>query len=325
MLYTAAVARRNRPLLAALHGHAYTVGPRLWYGRKLVPPPSVRWETSLQEGDSAIAISGELSEPPDAETLVLLMHGCGGTPNSHYIVLAARHFFDRGYAVLRLAWRGADGSGEDLYHAAQTAEVHAALAAPRFARYKRLWLIGYSLGGHCVLHAAHQLRDPRVRGVAAICPVLHLHKTNEAIDHTSRAFYRRYVLSGLIRSYAEMAKRGRGDAPNHAVRNAKTFRAYDQLTVVPRYGFASVDDYYDRACVSHVLHAIETPTLVVAARNDPMLPWQIAEAVRPRMSKAITFRWAERGGHAGFPRDLSIGVDGPLGIEAQVEHWLLQQ
>jgi predicted alpha/beta-fold hydrolase len=92
--------------------------------------------------------------------------------------------------------------------------------------------------------------------------------------------------------------------------------------VVPRYGFASVDDYYTRACASRVLGAIALPTLVVSARHDPMLPWQIAETVRPSFSSSISFLWAERGGHAGFPRDLDLGESAPLGLEAQVHAWL---
>jgi len=311
-----------RPFLAALHGHAYTVGPRLLYGRKLEAPPSRTWRTTLREADRDLTITGELSEPAGARTLVVILHGCGGSPNSYYTVIAARHFYARGHAVLRLAWRGADGRGEDIYHAAQTADVHAALSDGAFAKYARIWLLGYSLGGHCVLHVAHELREPRVTGVVAVCPVLHLQEANRAIDGRARAFYRRYVLSGLVAGYSAWAARGGAPSPAEHVRSATTFRHYDHLAVVPRYGFASVDDYYDRACVSRVLPHIATPSLVVAARHDPMLPWQIAEGVRARMSPAITFRWAERGGHAGFPRDLDLGEPGPRGLEAQIEHWL---
>jgi predicted alpha/beta-fold hydrolase len=313
------------PLLSELHGHAYTIGPRLWYGRRLKVPAVEPWTTSLSEGERDIAISGLYSRQPAADTLVIVMHGCGGTPHSHYIALCARHFYEAGYSVLRLAWRGADMRGEDFYHAAQTADVHAALEHAAFARYQHVWLIGYSLGGHCVMHVAHETREPRVRGVVAVCPVLHLAQANLAIDSQKRAWYRRYVLGGLIAGYEQHATRGLGPAPIEQVKLADTFRKYDALTVVPRYGFESVDDYYERACVSRVVDRIELPTLIVAARHDPMLPWQIADSVRPRLSPAVSFRWAERGGHTGFPRDLDLGEPGALGLESQVETWLKRQ
>jgi uncharacterized protein len=304
----------------ALHGHAYTLGPRIIHGRKLVPPDAEMWRTRCIEDGREVEITGFLSEARDADTLVILLHGCGGAPTSHYAVLAARHFVDHGVSVLRLAWRGADFAGEDIYHAAQTADVHAAIAS--FPQYKRIWLLGYSLGGHCCLHVAHETSDPRVSAVATVCPVLHLVQTNLAIDHPSRAMYRRYVLGGLISNYEHVDKRGRAPTPHAKVRRATTFRVYDGLAVVPRYGFASVDDYYARACASQIVGKIERPTLVLAARHDPMLPWTIAESVRSSFSRAITFMWAERGGHAGFPTDLNLGERAPLGLEAQVHAWL---
>jgi hypothetical protein len=306
----------------ALHGHAYTLGPRLIYGRKLVPPEAEQWHTRAIEDGREVELSGFLSEAPAADTLVIILHGCGGAPTSHYAVLAARYFVEHGVSVLRLAWRGADFAGEDIYHAAQTADVHAAIADARFANYRRIWLLGYSLGGHCCLHVAHETRDPRVKAIATVCPVLHLVQTNLAIDHPSRAMYRRYVLGGLISNYLHVDKKGRAPTPYDRVRRASTFRVYDGLAVVPRYGFKSVDDYYTSACASRIVGLIDRPTLVLSARHDPMLPWTIAESVRPSFSPAIQFIWAERGGHAGFPADLDLGERAPLGLEAQVHAWL---
>ncbi|HEX5658410.1 MAG TPA: alpha/beta fold hydrolase [Polyangiales bacterium] len=306
----------------ALHGHAYTLGPRLLYGRNLVPPEAELWRTRCVEGGRELEISGFLSEARNADTLVIILHGCGGAPTSHYAVIAARYFAEHGVSALRLAWRGADFAGEDIYHAAQTADVHAAIADARFAGYKRIWLLGYSLGGHCCLHVAHETKDARVTAVATVCPVLHLVQTNLAIDHPSRAFYRRYVLGGLISNYEHVDKRGRAPTPHAQVRRATTFRAYDGLAVVPRYGFSSVDDYYTRACASQIVGKIERPTLVLVARHDPMLPSTIAESLRSSFSPAITLMLSERGGHAGFPLDLDLGERGALGLEAQVHAWL---
>jgi predicted alpha/beta-fold hydrolase len=305
-----------------LHGHAWTLGPRLFYGRKLVPPDAEIWRTRCVEDGREVEITGYLSEPRSADTLVILLHGCGGAPTSHYAVMAARHFVDQGVSVLRLAWRGADFAGEDIYHAAQTADVHAAIADARFAGYARIWLLGYSLGGHCCLHVAHESEDPRVKAIATVCPVLHLVQTNLAIDHPSRTMYRRYVLGGLISNYEHVDKRGRAPTPHAQVRRATTFRAYDGLAVVPRYGFTSVDDYYTRACASQIVGKIKRPTLVLSARHDPMLPWTIAESVRGSFSNAVSFQWAERGGHAGFPADLDLGERAPLGLEPQLHAWL---
>lgn len=288
-------------------------------------PPFRTWTTRVGEGSQQVMLSGLLSEPPGANTLAIVLHGCGGNPRSPYATQLARYLYEAGYAVLRLAWRGADLSGEDLYHAAQTEDIHAVLADPGLARYGRVWAIGFSLGGHACLHVAHEARDARLKAVAAVCPVLHLVQTNLFIDSPRATFYRRYTLSGLLAGYAQMHARGRAPTPLERVRRATTFRAYDALTVVPRYGFASVDAYYTEACVSRVLGRIERPTLVLSARHDPMLPAHIAESVRPLFSPAISFLWAERGGHCAFPADLHLGQDARPGFEPQLLAWLERQ
>lgn len=315
-------------LAARLEGHFYTIGPRLLSRISPQPEPPHRvWKRSVVEDGREVVLSGLLSEPPTpgerANTLVVVLHGCGGKPASHYTTQLAHYLYQQGHTVLRLAWRGSDLAGEDLYHAGQTADLHAVLSDPTFAHHRRVWAVGFSLGGHACLHLSHESRDARLAKVAAICPVLHLIQTNEFIDSPRAAFYRRYTLRGLREGYQKTAARGRAPTEFAAVTRANTFRAYDALTVVPRYGFSSVDDYYTRTCVSQVIDRIERPTLILSARHDPMLPWQIAEGLRPRFPSAVTFRWAERGGHCSFPSDIDLQLPaGGTGFEEQLHRWL---
>ncbi len=311
-----------------LEGHLFTVGPRLL--RRIVPqpePPYRIWRRAVVEEGREVVLSGLLSEPepagPGADTLAVILHGCGGNPQSPYATQLARHLLGQGHAVLRLAWRGADLAGEDFYHAGQTADLHAVLSDPALGHYRRVWVVGFSLGGHASLHFAHECKDARLTKVAAICPVLHLMQTNAFIDSPRATFYRLYTLRGLRAGYAKAAARGRAPTALADVARANTFRAYDALTVVPRYGFSSVDDYYTRSCVSYVIDRIERPTLILSARHDPMLPWQIAEGMRARFPSAVTFRWAERGGHCTFPSDVDLGLSlGGVGFEGQLHRWL---
>ncbi|MFT3923942.1 MAG: alpha/beta fold hydrolase [Myxococcales bacterium] len=312
-----------------LHGHLYTVGPRLMGRISPQPEPPHRvWKRRVVEAGRDVTLSGLLSEPEArsarSNTLAIVLHGCGGKPSSHYTTQLAYHLYQAGHTVLRLAWRGSDLEGEDFYHAGQTADLHAVLEDPALAHHQQVWAIGFSLGGHACLHFAHESTDARLVKVAAICPVLNLIQTNHFIDSSQAALYRIYTLRGLREGYAKAAARGRTPTDLAAVSRANTFRAYDALTVVPRYGFTSVDDYYTRSCVSRIVDRITRPTLILSARHDPMLPWQIADGMRARFSSAITFRWAERGGHCAFPSDVDLGLDqGGSGFEDQLHRWLL--
>ena len=85
---------------------------------------------------------------------------------------AARAIAAHGWSCLRLALRGADGSGEDFYHAGLIDDLAATVDSAAFADYERIVIIGYSLGGHLALRYACEKPDSRVRAVAAICAPL---------------------------------------------------------------------------------------------------------------------------------------------------------
>src|SRR5262249_52678239 len=121
-----------------------------------------------------VRLSGLLDAVPGAETLVLIIHGLGGSALAPYCAAGARAARQAGYASLRLSLRGADMSGEDLYHGGLTEDLRAALASPEAAAYRHVLLLGYSVGGHVALRATLDRIDPRVRAVAAVCAPLDL-------------------------------------------------------------------------------------------------------------------------------------------------------
>ena len=91
---------------------------------------------------------------PLGEKFPLVVHGLGSEIDAPYVVAAAQAAEARGLSCLRLYLRGADRKGEDFYHAGLTADLHAALASPTLASYDRVFVLGYSLGGHVTLRYA---------------------------------------------------------------------------------------------------------------------------------------------------------------------------
>jgi predicted alpha/beta-fold hydrolase len=276
-----------------------------------------------------VRLTGLLSEVAGSETIVLIVHGLSGNAMSPYCARAARAAQRAGFSSLRLSLRGADYSGEDILHGGITQDLWAALAAPEIARYRRVLLLGYSVGGHIVLRAAIEQRDARVRGAAAICPPLDLDRATIAFDHPVRKPYRSQIFRSLNRAYAATAARGRARVPAPVVAGARSCRERDSLTVVVRFGYRSVVDYYERESVSHRLHRLRVPSLVVASRNDPIVAAETLVPAIADASAALSVAWVERGGHVYFPRGLDLGLDvahaGPLGLEHQVIRWLSNQ
>jgi predicted alpha/beta-fold hydrolase len=290
-------------------GHFWTIAPNLRH--RLLPAPapaSTPWSTTVDDPRlGPITLRGALRHQPEGASLVLLVHGLGGTIESHYMIRAARAAAKRGLGSLRLALRGADRSGEDLYHAGLTADLAAALASPALAHYRRLYVAGFSLGGHVTLRLALAPPDRRLRAVASLCAPLDLAASCAAIDRPQARLYRRHVLTSLQEIYSHVAQRGRAPAPLAQLAAITTIREWDRYAVVPRFGFASVDDYHAEMSAGPRLGELVLPALIAAAERDPMIP---AATVRPALSalvgagakkRDLEIRWLADAGHLGAP------------------------
>jgi predicted alpha/beta-fold hydrolase len=133
--------------------------------------------------------------------------------------------------------------------------------------------------------------------------------------------YRRHVLSGLIEIYTEVAKRHAVPTPLARVQQVKTIREWDTLTVVPRFGFASVDDYYARMSAGPRLHGLSCPTLLLPSRHDPMVPPGTFEDLLAGASSQLEVRWVERGGHVGYPGRVALAGEDADSLEQHVARW----
>ncbi len=322
-----------------LQAHYWTVMPRLRHGLRPLPaPPSRPWEVSVEDPVTGrVRLTARLSEQPapgSASEILVIVHGIGGCCESRTALSAARAAAALGMAALRVNLRGCDRLGDDFYHAGLTSDLHAALASAEVAPYERIFLLGYSLGGHLALRLATEAADPRLAAVVAVCAPLDLAGVVTAIDRPALWAYRRSVLGGLKEIYAACAARRPGGLPLREAAAIRHLREWDDRIVAPRHGFAGAADYYARAGVAPLLPELRLPALFVGAEHDPMVP---AATVRPVLerfvSPRLTVRWLTRGGHCGFPNNIQVGVngcdsstvDGRAGagaLERQVIAWL---
>lgn len=308
-------------------GHYWTLRPFLAARlRAPEPPPSRAFGVVVpDERHGSIVLRGLHACPPGARGCVVIVHGLGGDSSSNYAVEAARSAHAMGLASLRLELRGADGSGHDVYHAAISGDVRAALASPELAAFERLYLLGYSLGGHVALRTTTEgsLLDARVRAAAAVCPPIDLELGARAFDGPSSYPYRRHVLASLVPLAHALERRGRLPCTLADAARVTRIRDWDRLVVAPRFGHASVEAYYAEASVAPRLSELARPSLVVAAERDPMVPSRVVRAgLAQSKSALLEVRWIDRGGHVGFPAGLDLGEAAPAGLAPQVLAWL---
>jgi uncharacterized protein len=268
-----------------------------------------------------IPVTGRLSGPRDAKTLVLVVHGLGGSASSSYALEASIQAVARGHACLRLNLRGADRSGIGVYHAGLYEEIQAALGDEVFSSVERVLMLGYSMGGHTSLRYAALDPHAKVKAMATVCSPIDLAAGCHEIDREERKFYRQHVLAGLKEIYAATSRKRALPSSLDEVMAIRTLREWDRLVIAEEFGFESPEDYWTKVGAGPLLPQIEIPTMVIATKHDPMvLEHTIAPALHA--AKNLYNVWLTRGGHVGFPSRVDLGLGKSGTLESQAIEWL---
>lgn len=313
------------PGLSSIGGHFWSVASAAAYTLSPPRPPrSVPWAAFIEdERGRPLTVRGAFSSRPESTRLYILVHGLGGSPESPYMVRAAADIFDAGHSCLRLAVRGVDPDGGDLYHAGLTHDVHAILGLEELDGFEDIFLVGFSLGGHIAMCAASEGLDERVRAVAAVCAPVDLEATVTHIDHPLATVYKNYILKSLLQMHKELAASGRSTAPARRFDSIKSIRDLDAITVTARFGFDSTRHYYRSQSIAWRFDSVDRPLLYIGAEHDPVVP---ARASKPHLEAAprrwVEVHWSQRGGHVYFPPDLDLGLSRTPGLNAQMLAWL---
>lgn len=303
---------RPHPLLA--NPHLQTLLPAL-----LRPLPELalrieRWERP--DGDFInLGWCGEGDGP-----LVILLHGLSGGFDSKYLRGLARRILALGWRAVVMEFRGAGPEPNRLprfYHHGDTADLRDLVLRLGSAEpQSKLLAVGWSLGGNVLLkYLGEEGAATPLTGAVAVCAPFSI---RDCAEHLRRGFARVYqnkMMWELKRNLRRKA--GKMPLPINLERAlaSKDFFDYDNTVTAPLSGFANAEDYYARAACGQFLRAIQRPTLVIHAKDDPFMTPAIIPAAA-QLSPQVTLELCERGGHVGF---VSAG---PSGAPA---YWLEQR
>lgn len=283
-------------------GHFWTLAPAVQARfRPAQLPKGEPFEVAFTDADvGQVRVTGILRRLSTEAPLLVIVHGLGGSIASPYMTRLSRLAEAAGASSLLLNLRGADRSGDDIYHAGLISDLSHALASPMLAEVQRIALLGCSMGGHLTLRFGLTPTDSRVRAVASLCSPIDLEQGCADIDVPGRTVYRDHILTGLKDMYARAHARERLRTPLEEVRAIRTLRGWDELAVVPRFNFPSVEAYWQATQVAPHLGSLSLPTRIVMAKSDPMV---LTKTTRRHLSSlpAHVQVSSVAGGHLGFP------------------------
>jgi uncharacterized protein len=316
------------PRLSGFRPAAWLPGAHLQtlFGPLLRKPPALlrrRQRITLSDGDFLDLDWHDLDwyDPTGLESTntqaptpcVILLHGLTGSASSLYVLGQQQALARIGWRSVAVNWRGCSGEPNQLargYHSGASedlAEVVEQLS--RLLPGVPLAAIGYSLGGNVLLKYLGESAEncPLVAAAAVSVPF----RLDQCADRISVGFSRVYqarfmrdLLAYVVNKQRLFAHQGL-DA-EHARLSAlgslegmDSFWDFDERVTAPLHGFASAADYYRRCSSRFFLGAIQVPTLIIQAANDPFVyPHSVPEL--HELSASTRLELHQRGGHVGF-------------------------
>ncbi len=301
-----------RPAWWLRNAHAQTMFSSLF--RRPPVLSREREKISLPDGDW-VYVDWLLPQHWRAELapLVLIVHGLSGSSDSHYVRGLQQVLLAMGWGSVAMNCRGATGGPNGLpraYHAGASDDVRAVLDALS-ARHPDapLAVVGYSLGGNMTLKLMAELgADRRVFAAAAVSVPLLLGACADRMDSGFSQVYRRHMLGALLEGWEQkvgyLAAAGQPQAAQRlrqhlALGPFDSFWHFDDKLMAPLHGFSDVHDYYRRCSSRQFLGAIQIPTLVIQAADDPFMSASVIPGPE-ELSGQVHFELAGQGGHVGF-------------------------
>lgn len=294
------------PPLLLRNAHAMTLAPRYWPRRNPLAgiPRSERLFTT-EPGTQLLGICHWQHDPGTSPT-VILVHGLEGCADSHYMRGIAGKAYRRGFNVVRMNQRTCGGTEHltpTLYNSGLSSDFRAiVLELATIDRLPRIWLAGYSMGGNLMLKAAGEMGDtvPALTGVAAVCPNIDPTQCVAALEQPRNWIYHQHFLSRLKDRMKRKTALSPGQWDLGAMPSMKTISQFDDYYTARDGGYQDGADYYDRAGARHVLHRLAVPTLIIAAQDDPFIPFSMFTQPGIKDNPRITLLTPRHGGHCGF-------------------------
>jgi uncharacterized protein len=236
---------------------------------------------------------------------IIVLHGLEGSAESTHVMAIASKAFAQGFNAIRLNLRNCGGTMNlcrGLYNAGLSADLISVARELQSEKLTTIFAAGFSLGGNIVLKAAGELGLRGVEllaGVAAISPAIDLDLSVQAIEQPENRVYEMWFLRTLKQKIEQKQKLFPGLYDLSLLPKVATLRDFDDVFTGPGAGYSGAQEYYYKASALRVIDQIRVPTLIVAAKDDPLVPYSMFEhpALRNPHIRLLTTAY---GGHAGF-------------------------
>jgi uncharacterized protein len=247
------------------------------------------------------------SQAPAGEPVghLILVHGLEGSSDAGYARSLAYAALRAGFATHRFNMRSCGGtehlSGRTLYHSGQTSDL--LTVARQLPAGAPIFIAGFSLGGNVALKLAGELgtsAQDLVAGVIAVSTPIDLAACVRALAKPSNWIYERRFVSRLKERVRAKERVTPGLFDVSGLDRIRTIYEFDDRFTAQAFGFGSADNYYATQSANQFLERIRVPTLLVHAKDDPLVPFAVYDHPAFATNPHLQLMAVDHGGHLGF-------------------------
>jgi predicted alpha/beta-fold hydrolase len=303
--------------------HLLTIAGNFW--KRPLDPARHPVESRLFETEAGVRVLVHSQKPAGGvRGEILLLHGLEGSSDGGYMRSLAHHALLRGYAVHRLNMRGCGGTESlcsTLYHAGLTADTREILRVFREEGRGPVFACGFSLGGNVVLKLAGELGESAsdyLSGIAAVSTPVDLAECVRRLGARENRIYEWRFLSRMKKRLRERHRHQPELFSIDALDRIQSIYEFDDLLTAPAFGFGNAPNYYATQSAIRFIDRIRIPTLLVQAKDDPLVPFGIFSHPSIANNPSVELIAVEHGGHLGF---LSAGRGYRFWVDEVLMDW----
>jgi predicted alpha/beta-fold hydrolase len=311
-----------KPNLLFKNSHLNTIYPTLI--RKVNNVKYQRQRIQTSDGDFLDLDFSKVN----SNKLIVVLHGLESSSEHSYIKGIVKIFNQQNYDALAVNFRGCSGEDNNLvrsYHSGDTNDLKQVINyIQNTKKYSEIALIGFSLGGNLVLKYLGEESsaiDSVIKCAAVVSVPCCLKSSSDKLAENNNHIY----MQRFIRSLKKKIKNKYSKFPQlidiKKFENIKTFHEFDNLYTAPYHGFTDAEDYWQQCSSKSFIAAINIPTLIINALDDPFFGEECYPIQQADSSKFVFLETPKYGGHVGFT---SFNKENEYWHETRIRQFVLE-
>ena len=244
--------------------------------------------------------------------LAIFTHGFLGNSTRPYLLGGVKAFNLANYDALAWNHRGLSGENNRFEkittHGSSNDLEEVINHVLSIKQYTEIILVGYSKGGNISMKYAGQKAESipsEIKKIIAISSPMDLQGSVDVMG--KNGFYTERFKTKLIKFLLNRSEL----IDNDILKDFSKFKYLDDFTdnyIAPLHGFKNGRDYYEQCAAMQFVDKVRVPTLILNAKNDPVLSESCAMLDVAKHSDYIFTEVPNHGGHCGFFQPNSDGI-----------------